>query len=130
MSTKFNYYQRSSAASMLIVNGRKNRKGIRKKTLSQKVEVGINALVFSTITIICVVSLLYLAHSNKVATKGYELKSLKEDRSMLMTENEIWNMKIARSRAIEKIKTDPVIAQMEEVRQPQYIRTDTAVAQK
>ncbi len=130
MNTNFNYYQRSSAASMLIVNGRKNKKGIRKKTLSQKVEVGINALVFSTITIICVVSLLYLAHSNQVATKGYELKSLKEERSMLMTENEIWNMKIARSRAIEKIKTDPVIAKMQEVKQPQYIRTDTAVAQK
>lgn len=115
---------------MLIVNGRKNKKGIRKKTLSQRVEVGVNALVFSTITIICVVSLLYLAHSNKVATKGYELKSLKEERSMLMTENEVWNMKIARSQAIEKIKTDPVIASMQEVNQPQYIRTDTAVAQK
>ncbi len=130
MNTKFNYYQRSPAASMLTLNGRKNKKGIRKKTLSQKVEVGINALVFSTITIICVVSLLFLAHSNKVATKGYELKSLKEERSMLMTENEIWNMKIARSRAIEKIKTDPVIAQMQVVKTPQYIRTDTAVAQK
>jgi len=130
MNTKFNYYQKSSLASMLIVNGRQNRKGIRKKTLSQKVEIGVNALVFSTITIICVVSLLYLAHSNKVATKGYELKNLKEERSMLMTENEIWNMKIARSQAIENIKTDPVIAQMQEVTQPQYIRTDTAVAQK
>ena len=130
MNTNFNYYQKSSAASMLIVNGRHNKKGIRKKTLSQKVEVGINALVFSTITIVCVVSLFYLAHSNKVATKGYELKGLQEERSMLITENEVWNMKIARSQAIEKIKTDPVIASMQEVNQPQYIRTDTAVAQK
>lgn len=130
MNTKFNFYQRRSPISMLIVNGYQNKKGLRKKTLSQKVEFGVNALVFSTITIICVVSLFYLAHSNQVATKGYELKSLKEERSALMTENEIWNMKIARSQAIESIKKDPVIAKMQEVKQPQYIRTDTAVAKK
>lgn len=128
MNTKFNFYQRSNLSSMLIVHGRKTKQGIRKKTLSQKVEIGVNALVFSTITVICVISLLYLAHSNKVATKGYELKSLKEERTMLMTENEIWNMKIARSQAIEKIKSDPLIAQMRPAEQPKYIRTDTAVA--
>lgn len=130
MNTKFNFYQARQNSSMLIVHGRKNKPGIRKQTLSQKVEIGINALVFSTITIICIVSLFYLAHSNKVATKGYELKNLKEERTMLITENEIWNMKIARSRALEKIKDDPIIAQMNKVSQPKYIRVDTAVAQK
>lgn len=130
MSKNYNFYRSNSEASMLVLHGKTYKKGFRKKTLSQKVEVGVNALVFSTITIICIVSLIYLAHSNKVATKGYELKQLKEERSMLMTENEIWNMKIARSTAIEKIKTDPLIAQMREPNQALYIRTDTAVAKK
>lgn len=130
MNTKFNFYQKPNPSSMLIVHGHQNKKGIRKKTLSQKVEVGVNALVFSTITIVCIISMLYLAHSNKVATKGYELKSLKEERSMLMTENEVWNMKIARSQAIEKIKSDPLIAQMKTAEAPKYIRADTAVAKK
>lgn len=130
MNKNYNFYRSNTNSSMLIVHGKASRQGVRRKTLSQRVEIGVNALVFSTITVICVVSLLYLAHSNKVATKGYELKNLKEERSMLMTENEVWNMKIARSRAIEKIKTDPLIAQMKELKQPLYIRTDTAVAKK
>lgn len=130
MKSNFNFYQTNSSSAMLIVHGRKIQKGIRKKTLSQKIEMGINTLVFTTITLICVISLLYLAHANKVATKGYQLKNLKEERNLLMTENEIWNMKIARSQAIDTLKKDPLIAKMKTAGELKYIRTDTAVAKK
>ena len=65
---------------------------VRKNTLSHKVEVGVNALVFVIIALVAFISLAYLANSNRNATKGYALKNLEIERTQLLTENEVWDM--------------------------------------
>jgi hypothetical protein len=103
---------------------------VRKRTLSQKVEVGVTSLVFVTITLVAIVSLAYLAHSNRNATKGYALKTLEAKRTSLVTENEVWDMQIAKVKSLDALANDPKIAGMIAAEQPMFIRGDTAVAVK
>jgi len=103
---------------------------VRKNTLSQKVEVGVNALVFAIIVLVAVISLVYLAYSNRNATKGYALKNLEIERSQLLTENEVWDMEIARVQALSNIQNDPKVRSMVKTDQPMFVRGDTAIASK
>ncbi len=83
---------------------------------------------FITVTIICLLSLLFLTHSNQVATRGYELKMLQAKRSDLLRENEVLSMQIADLQALDALANDTTIKRMVKADKPQYIRTDTAVA--
>jgi hypothetical protein len=103
---------------------------VRKNPLSHKVEVGVNALVFVTITLVAVISLAYLGYSNRNATKGYALKTLELERSSLITENEVWDMEIARVQALANIQNDPKVLSMIKTDKPMFIRGDTAIAAK
>lgn len=103
---------------------------VRKKTLSQKIEVGMTSLVFVTIILVAVISLVYLAHANRNATKGYALKSLELRRSNLLTENEVWDMQIAQVKSLQAIQSDPKILSMVKADQPMFVRGDTAIAAK
>ena len=106
----------------------KTSENVRKKTLSQKIEVGMTSLVFVTIILVAIISLVYLAHSNRNATKGYALKSLELRRSRLLTENEVWDMQIAQVKSLQAISSDPKILSMTKADQPKYVRGDTAIA--
>jgi hypothetical protein len=101
---------------------------VRKKTLSQKIEVGMTSLVFVTIILVAIISLVYLAHANRNATKGYALKSLELRRSHLLTENEVWDMQIAQVKSLNSIQSDPKVTSMVKADQPKFIRGDTAIA--
>lgn len=101
---------------------------VRRKTLSQKVEMGVTSLVFVTIILIAVISLVYLAHANRNATKGYALKNLELRRSHLLTENEVWDMQIAQVKSLEAIQSDPKILSMVKAEQPKFVRGDSAIA--
>ena len=103
---------------------------VRKNPLSHKVEVGINALVFVIIVLVAIISLAYLANSNRNATKGYALKNLELQRSQLLTENEVWDMEIARVQALANIQNDPKVKSMVKTDTPLFIRGDTAIASK
>ena len=103
---------------------------LRSQPLSHKVEVGINALLFVIITLVTLISLAYLANANHNATKGYALKNLELKRSNLLTENEVWDMEIAKVQALESIQNDPKIQKMVKANEPMYIRGDTAIASK
>ncbi len=103
---------------------------VRKDPLSHKVEVGVNALVFVIITLVALISLAYLANSNRNATKGYALKTLEVKRTYLLTENEVWDMEIARVQALANIQNDPKVRSMVKTDSPMYVRGDTAIAAK
>ena len=103
---------------------------VRKNPLSHKVEVGVNALVFVIIALVAFISLAYLANANRNATKGYALKNLEVQRSQLLTENEVWDMEIARVQALANIQNDPKIQRMVKTDSPLFIRGDTAIASK
>jgi hypothetical protein len=101
---------------------------VRKKTLSQTIEVGMTSLVFVTIVLVAIISLVYLAHANRNATKGYALKNLELRHSRLLTENEVWDMQIAKVKSLQAIQSDPKITSMVKADQPMFIRGDTAIA--
>jgi len=103
---------------------------VRKNTLSRKVEVSVNALVFVIIVLVAIISLAYLANANKNATKGYALKTLELKRSQLLTENEVWDMEIARVQALANIQNDPKVKTMVKTDTPMFVRGDTAIASK
>ena len=103
---------------------------VRRKTLSQKVEVGVTSLMFVMVALIAIISLVYLAHSNQNATKGYALKNLEVERTRLLTENEVWDMQIAQVKSLQAIQNDPKILSMRKADQPMYVRGDSAVAVK
>ena len=114
-------------SAALFVEGNSS-SNVRKRTLSQKVEVGLTSLVLVTIVLIAIISLVYLAHSNRNATKGYALKNLELRRTNLMTENEVWDMQIAQVKSLEAIQSDPKILSMVKAVSPKYVRGDTAIA--
>ncbi len=101
---------------------------VRKRTLSQKVEVGFTSLVFVTIALVALISLAYLANANRNATKGYALKNLELERSRLVTENEVWDMQIAKVQALSALQNDPKVQTMVKADAPQFVRGDTAIA--
>lgn len=102
----------------------------RKQTLSQRVEASISSLLFVIITLICLLSLAYLAHANKNATKGYALKNMELKRSNLLIQNEVWDMQIAKAQSLEVLQNDPKILAMTKADKPLFIRMDTAIAKK
>lgn len=116
------------SAALFIEN--KASDNVRRKTLSQKIEVGMTSLVFVTIILVAIISLVYLAHANRNATKGYALKSLELRRSKLLTENEIWDMQIAQVKSLQGIQSDPNVLTMVKADQPKFVRGDTAIASR
>ncbi|MFH0820963.1 MAG: hypothetical protein V1908_04265 [Candidatus Peregrinibacteria bacterium] len=103
---------------------------MRRKTLSQKVEVGITSLMLVTILLVGMITLVYLVHSNRNATKGYALKNLELERSRLLMENEVWDMEIAKVKSLDTLQNDPKVQRMVKADQPLFIRGDTAIASK
>ena len=114
-----------SAALFIESNSSLN---VRKRTLSQKVEFGMTSLIAFTIIMVAIISLVFLAHANRNATKGYALKSLELRRSQLLTENEVWDMQIAQVKSLQAIESDPKILSMTSPDAPKFVRGDTAIA--
>ncbi len=116
-------------SSALFIDS-KYSENVRKRTLSQKIEFGMTSLTFFTIILVAIISLVYLAHANRNATKGYALKNLELKRSQLITENEVWDMQIAQIKSLQALQNDPKIRTMVKADQPLFVRGDTAIAAK
>jgi hypothetical protein len=87
------------------------------------------ALLMTSIgAIILVLALLILFHENATATKGYELRSLERERSMLLLEQEILNMEMAQAQALQKLQDDDQVQGMLVLKNPRYVNVDTAMA--
>ncbi len=72
--------------------------------------------------------LLYLAHFNKVATKGYDLKRVQRSQEELMVHNEIRTMKLTEAQSLQNVIDSGRIAHMRQPRDIMYIRGDSAIA--
>ncbi len=81
-------------------------------------------------TLIVGLALLILFHQNMNATKGYRLRSLERERSQLLLEQEILNMEVAKAQALETLQNDPKISAMQKITKPQFIKTETSLAEK
>ena len=80
-------------------------------------------MTFVVLGLALVVSLIYLAHANRVATRGYIIKKLEFEKNNLLTENEIWRQQVSEAKSLETIKKSPVVKKMLRVTQPSYVNT-------
>ncbi len=101
---------------------------VRRRPLSERIESSIGALLFVNIALVALLSLAFLSHGNRTATKGYEIKTLREARSNLLRENEVFSMQIADLQSLSAMANDQIIRAMVKIEKPKYIRGDTAVA--
>ena len=78
--------------------------------------------------LILTLALLILFHENANATKGYSLRKLESQRSVLLLKQEVLNMRIAEAQAMEHLQTDPQIQAMIPITKRTYASADPTVA--
>ena len=110
--------------SLLLSNNNVATPGIRRRTLSSRVEIGTVTLTFVIIALALAVSLFYLAHANRTATRGYALKKLEIEKNTLHTQSEIWQQQISVAKSLATIKNSEVIENMRPVKSPIYINSE------
>ncbi len=74
--------------------------------------------------LILVLALLILFHENANATKGYSLRRLETERSVLLLEQEILNMQIAEAQALDHLQEDTQILKMTPYSNPRYVEQE------
>ena len=84
----------------------------RRRTLSAQVRMGTTSLIVVVGLLAVVISLIYLAHANRVATRGYAIKKLEQDRRMVVTDLEIWQQMVAEAKSMASLKASPAVQKM------------------
>ena len=97
------------------------KRGIRKKTISDKLRVGSVTLGFITVTLICLLSLFYLSGVNSLATKGYDIKFYEERLNELKKENQRLKTEAAELQSMRRLKDSVEKLNMVSVRNVSYI---------
>jgi hypothetical protein len=104
---------------------------IRKiKEATLKLEFGPSMAIGGLMMIAVLFMLLYLAHFNQVATKGYDLRRLEADRQQLMNQYDIKNMKLAEAKSLTTIISSDKIVGMRRPGEITYVRGNTALASR
>jgi hypothetical protein len=67
-------------------------------------KLGYAGLLAGTVVAVCLLSILYLAQTGRVATRGYMLETLKEQHTGLMREAEQYQYRIAAANQLDKIE--------------------------
>jgi len=91
-----------------------------RSSLGRLVDQSTVLLMLSIGSLILMLALLILFHQNSNATKGYQLRNLERERSRLLMQQEVLNMQVARSQAMEKIESDHQIQKMVQIKRPEY----------
>ena len=92
-------------------------------------EVLFTSVVAVMVLIFCGLSLAYLSHANAVATKGYQIKQMQEERSKLQADLDVWNLKLARLHALQSIESSVYVSQMQSyTEKPLFIEKTSEVA--
>lgn len=90
-------------------------------SLGRMVSQSTALLLLSIGAIIFVLALLILFHENATATKGYELRGLERERSLLLLEQEVLNMQMAEAQSLEHLQNAEQIRAMVQAVKPRYI---------
>jgi hypothetical protein len=102
----------------------------RRATLGRMVSQSTALLMVCVGALILVLALLILFHENANATKGYSLRKLESQRSVLLLEQEVLNMQIAEAQALEKLQKDPQVQAMVPFTKPKYVQEESPVAMR
>ena len=101
---------------------------LRVTPMKWKLVFGPMTLIVALVFVAIAMSMLYLAHFNQVATKGYDLKRLEVDRQQLMDEYQVRMTRVAQAKSLDTITSTPRIQRMVKARDISFVRGDTAVA--
>ena len=93
----------------------------RRSSLGRMVNQSTVLLMVAIGALIFLLALLILFHQNANATKGYQLRNLERERSKLLLEEEVLNMEVAQSQALEKLQNDRQIQTMVPIKNAQYV---------
>jgi len=94
----------------------------RRTSLGRMVSTSTATLLFVTGALIVLLAMLILFNENYNATKGYTLRTLERERAQLLLTEEVLNMHIAESQAMETMLNDPMITTMIPDTKAQYVR--------
>jgi hypothetical protein len=114
--------------NLILSNSREARPGIRRRTLSNRVEVGTFSLMVVSVLLALAVSLIYLAHANRTATRGYILKKLEIEKNDLRTQSEIWEQKVSEAKSLSALEASGVLSKMVDVEKPIYLQAKAVAA--
>lgn len=106
------------------------RNNFQKGTYSSSIKVGSVSLTFITIILICLLSLLYLAFSNQLSSRGYELRKLEERKQQLSEENERMEVEASRLQSIKEIEANLKESKMVPQNQVNYTTSNSSLANK
>jgi len=107
------------------------RSGIKKALLSNRIEIGVVTLSFTLIVITCILSILLLLHSNKVATKGYDLRILQSELKELTLRNEKLQSIVAEKKSITSISKSLLVTEnLQPIGQLVIVQSDKKLAKK
>ena len=79
-------------------------------------------------SLILLLAMLILFHQNANATRGYQLRTLERERSHLLLDEELLQMKIAEAQALEELESDHLVQAMIQVRNQKYTTGEATVA--
>ncbi|MFA6039069.1 MAG: hypothetical protein WCV62_06030 [Candidatus Peribacteraceae bacterium] len=96
----------------------------RRLSLGRMVSQSTVLLMVSIGALILGLALLILFHENATATKGYELRGLERERSMLLLEQEVLNMQIAEAQSLNHLQQEQQIHTMSVATKPRYITVE------
>ena len=100
----------------------------RRASLGRLVSQSTALLMICIGALILGLALLILFHENANATKGYNLRKLENQRSILLLQQEVLNMEIAQAQALERLQQDETIQAMIPVSKLRYTEQDPVVA--
>ena len=102
----------------------------KRLSLGKMVDQSTVLLMFAIGALILLLALMILFHENANATKGYRLRTLERERSQLLLEQEVLQMKVAQRQALEELQNDKRIQAMIPPKNPLYVNADQPVAVK
>lgn len=66
-------------------------------------KLGDSGLIAGAVAIVCILSILFLAQTGRVATAGYELQQLQHEHTLLVQEGEQYEYRIARASRLDVV---------------------------
>ncbi len=122
-------------SSVLVLSSRGTRISLHRRTLSQSIRVGVVTLSVMLILLIATVLVAYLMASNVSATKGYEIKELKQQRESLQRTEEHLTMTISQAGSLASVMDFSANSSIASMTLPEagniaFVDAQTQVAQK
>jgi len=84
----------------------------REKSKAKKFVLNVYTIMIFMTLIIFMTCFFYLAEFNKISSQGVFINDLERERSTLIIQNEVWNMRIAQLKSMDVIEHQEVVKRM------------------